>query len=92
MKAKSKGEELKLSPTTFLERCRIYHLLRTDSLYLNKEMKEVTETCTQLRDKKSETEEAEDEGLKWHGRAVCAYREWKENQSSLSTLSCNFIV
>lgn len=76
IEAKSGGEALKLSPATFSERCRIYHLLRTDSAYLNKELKEVTETCSELRYKKSETVE---EGLnpKWHDRALNAYREWK---------------
>lgn len=81
IKAKSEGEELKLSPATFSERCRIYHLLRTDPSYMNKDMKEVKETCSQLRYKKSEVVE---EGLspKWHDRAVCAYREWKGKGSS----------
>jgi len=75
-KAKADGEKLNLSPTTLLDRCGVYYLLRTDPEYMNKEMKDIKDKFTKMRDKRGKIEVG---GVTHYNLAIRAFKEWKEH-------------
>ena len=74
--SKSKRQKKNFNNHTFMERCSIYYLLRTDEKYKNVPMEDIKVSYSDLR---SEAKKAAEKttGVTWWDRAVEAHKNWK---------------